>query len=308
MKGPDNIILTICTSCGTETSHKKIFECNDERPETIFKEIEIHREVDSGIQVYYEASEDELGSQDVVGVTTKIITEKKKISDLIEHTKTMQILMCKICKTYSYREYETNPEEFNDNYDSYSDDVKHFVNQLKEYNEERFPEISEWEPEKYTEAVPDGIRQIYNESIIAYNRGLKLFCIAGFGILIEAVYKDKGIKGTVKTDENGIPETDDNGREIIDTSIEGIIRALCKNVFVKEDDMEEMIHAIRKFRNDAAHANAIPPDSFLGIGKKIIEDMLKALYEPKLKDEFVSSGMKSTANLTNKQRQYRNRR
>jgi hypothetical protein len=108
---------------------------------------------------------------------------------------------------------------------------------------------------KYFAQLPERLRTIYKESLIAFNEDARTLSAVGLRALIEGICKDRGIKG----------------KDLYE-KIDGLRKDLPENI-VKN------LHNLRFMGNDAAHELSAPPEYELRLGIDICEDLLNFLYE-----------------------------
>jgi hypothetical protein len=134
--------------------------------------------------------------------------------------------------------------------------------------------------QKVFRRIPQKLRTIYRESVLAYNHGLGVLCAAGLRALIEGICADKRITGR-------------NLEKKID-SMESILpKAIVQN-----------LHAFRFMGNNAVHELSPPKRDDLKIAIEVSEDLLNYLYDldykasrlPKAaKEEIAASSTAHTA-------------
>ncbi|MBI4843611.1 MAG: DUF4145 domain-containing protein [Nitrospirae bacterium] len=109
--------------------------------------------------------------------------------------------------------------------------------------------------EKSFKSLPRKLKQVYRESIQAFNNQLYTLTAAGLRGLIEGICADKNISGS-------------NLKKRID----GLTAHLPKNIV-------ENLHGFRFMGNDAVHELTTPSRHDLQVAIEVIEDLLNYLYE-----------------------------
>ncbi len=103
--------------------------------------------------------------------------------------------------------------------------------------------------------LPDKVANVYDETILAHNRGLYLLSAIGVRTLIEAICVDKSITGKSLQDR-----------------IDGLKQILPVNIV-------DNLHALRFMGNEAIHEIEEPKEDELHLAIEICEDLLNILYE-----------------------------
>jgi hypothetical protein len=145
-------------------------------------------------------------------------------------------------------------------------------------------------PEEYLRAVkefleiPFHIKEIYSQTIIAFNNNLWVLSAAGIRSIIEGICKQKGI---VTVDKIFINK---KGIEIIRKS---------KDLYDKIERLNELgiitsqqkssLHELRYLGNTALHELDVPLEDDLILGIDIIENMLQNIFEIPLKSKLLEN-------------------
>lgn len=126
--------------------------------------------------------------------------------------------------------------------------------------------------------VPTDIRNVYLETIDAYNNNLTLLSGVGVRAIIEGICIDKGIKdGTFVNSE---------GKEIKSKGLNGKIYGLSSNGYLTSDNAE-VLHELRFLGNAAVHELSYPSLNDLNVAIDIIELVLDNIYELKHKAKLL---------------------
>jgi hypothetical protein len=129
----------------------------------------------------------------------------------------------------------------------------------------RFTDLTE----KRFVRLPNKLKEMYHETILAYNNEMPILAASGLRALIEGICDDKGIKGNN-----------------IETKINGLASLLPENIVSN-------LHGFRFLGNVALHELAIPDLQNISIAIEVAEDLLNLLYDldykssrlPKNKDQ-----------------------
>jgi hypothetical protein len=122
--------------------------------------------------------------------------------------------------------------------------------------------------------APLSVRNIYRETIDAYNNGLYLLCAGGLRATIESICNAQLIvDGPVDKTKPGGPLKIVRSNDLIG-KINGLHE---KGLIIK--NQTEILHEHRYLGNDALHSLDIPSKKSLRIAIEIIEHILDSLYE-----------------------------
>ncbi|RMG34530.1 MAG: DUF4145 domain-containing protein [Methanobacteriota archaeon] len=160
-----------------------------------------------------------------------------------EHVFVYEIVKCMGCDSFSFvkKEIDRWPPD-------YKDDLRAEV--VYPAWKESFLEEAEW-----SGAVPSRIKDIYSQTIKAYNYELEVLCAAGIRAIIEGCCLDRNIKGT----------------------LEGKIDELYRKKLIGEST-KEALHKLRYMGNVALHKLSEISQEDLRLGLDIVETFLKTLY------------------------------
>lgn len=193
----------------------------------------------------------------------KVICEKKvtynEESGWWDITK-YQIIECKGCDSISFRKL------YDDVAQSQGADYG-----LETWTQELFPKRSiNTIHIKSLHNTPTNVKNMYRETIDAFNNNQHILCSAGMRSIIEGVCKERGIeKGEVD---------DGKGGKKYSRKLDGKIEALASNGFLTKDKAN-ILHELRFLGNEALHELTSPSSDELKIGIEIIEHTLDNLYE-----------------------------
>ncbi|WP_138992750.1 DUF4145 domain-containing protein [Larkinella sp. C7] len=203
------------------------------------------------------------------GRTTNHFVEKE-VKDFRDHTEVdiqqmiqWQIIRCRGCESLSFRQI-------------YSD------------SESRDYETGEWEetirlypirgedilPIKNYYNIPFNIREMYRETIDAFNGKMYMLCSAGLRALIEGICSDQGVKfGHIVVGTKA-------GKEIVEPkdTLEGKIEGLAQKRILTRNHAE-VLHGFRFLGNESLHNLLRPSSDTLKTAINIIEHTLYHLYE-----------------------------
>jgi ribosomal protein L37AE/L43A len=101
----------------------------------------------------------------------------------------------------------------------------------------------------------DKLKNIYQETLAAYNNNLSVLCSLGIRGLLEGICSDKGIEG-----------------KNLEQKIDNMVKILPQNI-VKN------LHNIRFIGNEAAHELSSPDKKELRLAIELCEDLLNFIYE-----------------------------
>ena len=174
--------------------------------------------------------------------------------DGYDWSKDFLIVECAGCENVSFRIEYSSEESIRD------PDTGEIILDVKTY-----PSVLKNRKElQDTYLLPFYIKTAYKESITAFKNDCKLLTAAGFRAVIEAVCKDKGIKGS---------------------EIKVKIDNLFKKGFLSEHEADRL-HAVRFLGNDSIHEIEVPTEEQLYSCLIIIEHLLTTLY---LIDKLISN-------------------
>jgi hypothetical protein len=158
------------------------------------------------------------------------------------------VLECNGCEEISFRrDYHNYLESYEDEQgkEIYKVEIKIYPSQLE--NHEMLDSFY---------FLPEKIKNIYEQTILALKGESKLLAGAGFRAVIEAICIEEKIKGG---------------------NLEQKINNLAKNRLITEKEAERL-HTIRFLGNDSIHEIEIPSDKKLYLVLNIIEHLLKNIY------------------------------
>lgn len=178
----------------------------------------------------------------------QILFELEEESEYGEYKILKQTVECLGCEEKSFRIEE---HRYWDTFEDSSGDERYrLVIQL-------FPNILKGHSElEGLYNVPDKIREVYNQTILAFKGRSNLLAGVGFRAVIEAICIEEKIKGS---------------------NLEIKINNLAKNRLITDREAERL-HSIRFIGNDSIHEMEIPSESKLFLVLEIIENLLKNLY------------------------------
>jgi hypothetical protein len=123
--------------------------------------------------------------------------------------------------------------------------------------------------------VPPVVRNIYRETIDAYNNGLNLLCAGGMRAIIESICKQESVL------DGPVEKTlkDRKTKKVVRTKdLMGKINGLQeKGIIIKKH--AEILHEHRYLGNNALHSLEAPSKTTLNTAIEIIEHVLDSLYE-----------------------------
>ncbi len=171
-----------------------------------------------------------------------------------------QIIKCKGCDTISFRKLSTDAAS--------GGGVEYGFDP---WTQELFPKRTlQSLPIKNLLNTPQNIKNIYRETIDAFNNGQFILCSGGLRAIIEGVCKQRGIsRGEV---DNG------KGGTRVSTKLDGKIEALASNGYLTKDNAN-ILHELRFIGNAALHELSSPSNNELKMAIEIIEHTLDNLYE-----------------------------
>lgn len=187
-----------------------------------------------------------------------------------------QIIECAGCKTISFRIEHTDTEIY-----SYWEPETGMPQPFTQYI---YPMRSKDALESITLSnTPENIKDIYEETIKAYNNQQLILCCAGLRAIIEGICLDKGVtKGEV-------PDLKKGGTKI-STNLDGKIEGLFKGGHLTKGN-SEILHNLRFIGNEALHELTPPTKQELDLAIDIIQLTLGSLYEIESKAKHLKSRM-----------------
>jgi hypothetical protein len=172
-----------------------------------------------------------------------------------------QIIQCQGCEEISFRQADTNSEEF--------DQEGSIITELI------FPKRGKnsWNIKAFLN-VPYNLRRLHRETIDCYNNENLTLCGAGVRGLVEGICNENNIQdGEVEvTNKNG----DLTKRRL--NNLQGKINGLFeKGILTKKNT--EILHEHRYLGNSSIHDLAKPTKEELGLALEIIEHVFDTIYE-----------------------------
>jgi Domain of unknown function (DUF4145) len=174
-----------------------------------------------------------------------------------------EIIKCIGCEEISFRHVSSNSDDYHPETGEHYETVR------------LYPIRGEGIlPIKPYYSVPPIVRNIYRETMDAYNNGLNLLCAAGLRAIIESICKQENIidgpvEKTLATGEKKISRTKD---------LRGKINGLQeKGMIIKKH--ADILHEHRYLGNEALHQLEAPHKTTLSIAIEIIEHILDSFYE-----------------------------
>lgn len=174
-----------------------------------------------------------------------------------------QIIQCKGCDDISFRHMSSNSEDMDP-----EDGEPYLTIKLYPLRGRDILPIR-----GFYNAKPS-VRNIYRETIDAYNHGLLLLCAGGLRATIESICNAEGIiNGPIDKTKTGGPVKIIRSKDLI-----GKINGLHEKGLITKKQAE-ILHEHRYLGNDALHSLDIPSKNSLRIAIEIIEHTLDSLYE-----------------------------
>lgn len=195
-----------------------------------------------------------------------------------------QIIKCLGCEEVSFRQISTNSEAYDYETGKQSEYITFYPN--------RSDKILEIKP-YYN--VPSIVKEIYDETLGAYNNGLNILCAAGLRAIIEGICRNEKISdGPVEkiTEAKGIEIA--RLKQLIG-KINGLLE---KGIITKKQ--VEILHQYRFLGNEALHDLEAPDTKILRIAIEIIEHLLDSLYEIDDRSELLTRLRKQQLNRKKK--------
>ncbi|MBA3285360.1 MAG: DUF4145 domain-containing protein [Nitrosopumilus sp.] len=173
------------------------------------------------------------------------------------------ILKCLGCETISFRHLSSN----SDNYDPETGAQYETVRLYPIRSDKSFAIKPYYN-------VPAIVRNIYRETLDAYNNGLNLLSAAGLRAIIESICSHENIRdGLVQKDL-----IDGTTKAVRTKNLMGKINGLQENGIITKKQVS-ILHEHRYLGNDALHSLDTPDKKVLGTAIEIIEHVLDLLYE-----------------------------
>lgn len=172
----------------------------------------------------------------------KVITDFDETIEVEFGVVHSQIIECNGCETVSFRR---------DIYDfiAAEDDEDHII--------ETYPnDIQNYQPLIGIYYLPPKIKDVYNQTLLAFKGRSHLLAGVGFRAIIESICIEEKIKGY---------------------NLEQKINNLVKNKLITEKEADRL-HSIRFLGNDAVHEMETPAEGRLYLVLNIIDNLLKNLY------------------------------
>lgn len=137
------------------------------------------------------------------------------------------------------------------------------------------------------------LRQVYDQTITAFNAGLFTLAGAGVRLLIEGVCLGQKVADGPKLDVAGDQVTNKAGKVIRFDNLEGRINGLAEQGFISAKQAG-YLHEIRFLGNDAAHQLDIPACNTVGHAIDIVENLLDLVYEQPQKAKHLAERKRPT--------------
>ena len=161
-----------------------------------------------------------------------------------------QVLECNGCETISFR---TEEHDFlHEVIDPETGEIEGYELTINNYPYG----IKNYKVLKNSYNLPKKIRDVYDQTMLAFKAKSNLLTGVGCRAIIEAICLEENVKGQ---------------------NLEQKINNLLKNKLITEKEAERL-HTIRFLGNDAVHEMEIPPEGKLYLVIEIIEHLLKNLY------------------------------
>lgn len=178
----------------------------------------------------------------------EVLFDLEEKSDYGEYKIVRQVVACLGCEEKSFR------IESHNYWDIYEDD---YGNQKYSLSIDTFPNTLKGHTNlKGLYIVPGKIREVYDQTILAFKGKSHLLTGVGFRAIIEAICIQEKIKGN---------------------NLEVKINNLAKNRLITDREAERL-HSIRFIGNDSVHEMEIPNEHKLFLVLDIIENLLRNLY------------------------------
>lgn len=125
-------------------------------------------------------------------------------------------------------------------------------------------------PIKSFNNLPLNIKEIYRETIDAFNNEQIILCCGGLRALIEGICLDKLIKGILKKNKKG--------KDFLQDNLEGKIEGLAEKGYLTKDNATSL-HELRFLGNEALHELTKPSIAEIKLAIEIIELTIENIYE-----------------------------
>lgn len=176
--------------------------------------------------------------------TVLFVKSKFDRDEIMEYGIThFQIVECNGCETICFR------SEIHDYYAIENDEEGVTIETFP-------PDLQNYEPLRGVYNLPTKIKDVYNQTLLAFKGKSFLLTGVGFRAVIEAICIEEKIKGN---------------------NLEQRINNLVKNKLITEKEADRL-HSIRFLGNDAVHDMEIPKEDKLYLVLSIIDHLLKNLY------------------------------
>ena len=176
---------------------------------------------------------------------------------------TYEIIKCLGCEEISFRHDSTNSDAYDPETGEHYENVR------------LYPIRSDKTlPLKPYYNVPAIVRNIYRETIDAFNNELNLLCAAGLRAIIESICNNEMVIDgpVIRTSKDG------TNKVVRAKDLMGKINGLHEKGVITKKQVD-ILHEHRYLGNEALHALDTPHKSVLQIAIEIIENVLDLLYE-----------------------------
>lgn len=174
-----------------------------------------------------------------------------------------QIIQCMGCENISFRHASSNSDDYD------NEDGSPWVT-IRLYPQ-RGDDIL---PIKGYYNAPINVRNVYRETIDAFNNALYLLCAGGLRATIESICNAEGISdGPIDKKKTGDPTKIRRSKNLM-----GKINGLHEKGLITKKQAD-ILHEHRFLGNDALHSLDTPSKKLLKIAIDIVEHTLDALYE-----------------------------
>ncbi|RZJ66759.1 MAG: DUF4145 domain-containing protein [Flavobacterium sp.] len=183
-----------------------------------------------------------------------------------------QVIQCKGCKTISFRKVYNDVAT-----------LSHWDDGDEPFSLELFPNSSIHHlPITSFSHTPLNIRNIYKETIEAYNNNQLILASGGLRAIIEGICVDKKIEGIAIIDKAG-------AKKMV-RCLQGKIEGLAQQGYLTKGNAE-ILHELRFIGNEALHELAAPPRLELKLAIKIVEHTIETLYELEYKGKSLKQNI-----------------
>lgn len=187
----------------------------------------------------------------------EVLYLKKVTTGVLTQITCYSVVECQGCNNISFR-YEEH-RKWHIVKDDYGRERYHLI-------VENYPSILRGHRELHSLYIlPQKIRDIYEQTILAFKGKSYLLAAVGFRAVIEAVCLHENIKGQ---------------------NLEKSIDSLAKGNLITERDASRL-HSIRFLGNDSVHEIKIPETNKLYLVLEVVESLLKSLYIFEANSKFV---------------------